>query len=847
MEMQISVRTLVEFLLRGGDIDNRIAAGSEEAMQEGAKIHRMIQKRMGSEYQAEVPLSFVADFGDYSVKVEGRADGIIHEKKGVTVDEIKGTYRDIFKMMEPDPVHLAQARCYAYMISQKEELSEITVRMTYVHMKSLEIRYFHEKLSVDEITRWFEDLMAQYKKWTDFEYAWKRRRDESLQALEFPYTFREGQKELAGHVYQTICHGKKLFIQAPTGVGKTLSCVFPSLKAMGLGKADKIFYLTAKTVTRAVAQETFSLLSEHGMALKALTITAKEKICPMMQIAGEQEDARDPEKADEAAAGPDMLSDAQGTGEHGNENSEKKRKLCCNPEACPYAAGHFDRVNDAVYELLTTRDVLDREAILAAAQRHMVCPFEMSLDVSLFADSIICDYNYLFDPYVSLKRFFAEGSKGNWIFLVDEAHNLLERGRSMYSAQLCKEDVLALKREIKGKKTGLEKGLDRVNREMLTLKKEGDGRISASERGTLDQAVVRLLGEMGEFLEQQENSPAREQVLEFYFMLRRYSDVLESYDEHYLTYTYYHRKDERFYVRMLCVDPSEQLDHRMKQGVSSILFSATLLPIQYYKGLLGGKPEDFEVYAKTSFSREQFALLIGRDVTTKYTERSDVMYERIAAHIHKIVCGRAGNYMIFCPSHDFSEKVSEAYRLLYHHDEAEEILLQSPYMDETERELFLERFRGQVEAGEMGTSGDSGTGPATLLGFCVMGGIFGEGIDLKGEDLIGVIVVGTGIPQISMESELLKTYFDERGDNGFDYAYRYPGMNKVLQAAGRLIRTDQDRGVIALLDYRFCQNAYQRLCPREWEGHFQANAEEIGAYVRSFWDNQEQKNLGTAD
>ena len=816
MEMQISVRTLVDFLLRGGDIDNRIAAGSEEAMQEGARIHRMIQKRMGSEYQAEVPLSFVADFDDYSVKVEGRADGILHEKKGVTVDEIKGTYRDIFRMMEPDPVHLAQARCYAYMISVREGLDEVTVRMTYVHMKSLEIRYFHEKLSFEEISHWFDDLMAQYKKWTDFEFAWNKRRNESLQALQFPYPFRDGQKELSGHVYQTICHGKKLFIQAPTGVGKTLSCVFPSLKAMGLGKAEKIFYLTAKTITRAVAQETFALLRARGMALKVLTITAKEKICPMMGQSADEDD--DPVQ---------------------RTDDEKKKTLCCNPEACPYAAGHFDRVNDAVYELLTREDVLDRDTILDTAQRHMVCPFEMSLDASLFADSIICDYNYLFDPYVSLKRFFAEGRKGDWIFLVDEAHNLLERGRSMYSAQLCKEDVLALKKEIKGKKTGLEKGLDRVNREMLALKKEGDGRITAGERGALDQAVVRLLSEMGEFLEQQENSPVRQQVLEFYFSLRRYTDVLEAYDEHYLTYTFFHRRDERFFVRMLCVDPSEQLDHRMKQGVSTILFSATLLPIQYYKKLLGGSHEDFEVYAKTSFSREQFALFIGKDVTTKYTERSDAMYERIAAHIREIVSAKEGNYMIFCPSHDFSEKVAEAYRLLYHRKESEEILLQGAYMDEQQREGFLERFHGRegVQERKMPCMGEEG--PATLIGFCVMGGIFAEGIDLKGENLIGVIVVGTGIPQISMESELLKAYFDERGDNGFDYAYRCPGMNKVLQAAGRVIRTDQDRGVIALLDYRFCQNAYLRLFPREWEGHFQANLTEIGSYVRAFWEKQE--------
>ncbi|MCM1136026.1 MAG: ATP-dependent DNA helicase, partial [Clostridium sp.] len=395
MEIQISVRNLVEFILRSGNIDNRKAASVENAMQEGGRIHRMIQRKMGEDYHAEVFLRYLYETPDYVICVEGRADGIIvqmneSEPATVTIDEIKGTYRDIHKMKAAVPVHLAQAQCYAYIYGKQNGLESIRVRLTYCNIETEEVRYFHFEFELFELEEWFFEVMEQYRKWADFRFWWEKERTQSIKRLSFPFTYREGQKELATYVYQTIYHKRKLFIEAPTGVGKTISTLFPSVKAMGEGMGQTIFYLTAKTITRTVAGEALELMRKQGLKFKSVVLTARDKIC--------------------------FLEEAE-----------------CNPDACPYAKGHYDRINDAVYELLTSRDNFDREAVEACAKEHMVCPFELCLDMSLFADGIICDYNYLFDPHVYLRRFFSEGVREDYIFLIDEAHNLVERGREMYS------------------------------------------------------------------------------------------------------------------------------------------------------------------------------------------------------------------------------------------------------------------------------------------------------------------------------------------------------------------------------------------------------------------------------
>ena len=805
MEIRVSVRNLVEFILRSGDIDNR-KASAPDAMQEGGRIHRMIQRRMGADYHAEVGLRFVYPTEQYDIIIEGRADGIIiptgnADAVMVTVDEIKGTYHDIVKMKQPVPVHLAQAKCYAYIYASQNNLDAIAVRMTYCQLDETNtadinpdaIRYFHSEYTFMQLKEWFEEVMKQYQKWADFSFEWQKLRQASIKKLEFPFPYREGQKELASYVYQTIYHKRKLFIEAPTGVGKTISTVFPAVKAMGEEIGEKIFYLTAKTITRTVAEDTFQLLRNKGLQLKTVVLTAKEKICFLEEME-------------------------------------------CNPEACPYAKGHYDRINDAMYDLLTHEDGFCREKIEEYAKKYQVCPFEMCLDMSLFSDAVICDYNYVFDPHVYLRRFFAEGNKGEYLFLIDEAHNLVERGREMYSAVLKKEDFLQLKRTVKDYSPKLEKQLERCNKELLNLKRECVDYKLEDNISAFVMALGRLNSGMEDYLEEHETSPVRQEILEFYFEVSHFLSIYELVDENYVTYTQMNG-DGSFFIKLFCVNPSNNLRECMMRGRSTILFSATLLPIQYYKTLLGAEEGDYEVYAKSVFRPDKRGLYIGRDVTSKYTRRSEMEYYNIASYIYETVKNRHGNYMVFFPSHAFLREVYDSF-MEYFAEDTIECIVQEDYMNERSREEFLSRFTGNEDCNlesviHMDIEVEE---EKILLGFCVMGGIFSEGIDLKNDSLIGAIIVGTGLPQVCYEREILKKYFDGWGENGFDYAYRYPGMNKVLQAAGRVIRTMDDVGIVVLLDERFLNPAYQRLFPREWNNYEVVTTKQIAARVEKFWN-----------
>lgn len=784
-EIKISVRALVEFILRGGDLDNRRGKRAErEAMQAGSRLHRKLQRRMGAGYQAEVPLRYRVSMEDFDCVIEGRADGIFTEDGLVTVDEIKGVCRDTALIEEPVGVHLAQAKCYAYIYAVQQELPQIRVRMTYCTIETEQLKYFYFLYDSQELEDWFRSLMAEYEKWARFQAGWQKLRRESIRPLEFPFPYREGQQELAHGVYRTIARKKRLFIQAPTGVGKTMSALFPTVKAVGEGLGDKIFYLTAKTITRTVAEDAFRILREKGLRLKSVTLTAKEKLC----ICQETD---------------------------------------CNPDNCPYAGGHYDRVNHAVYELLTEgADNLNREALLSQAHKHRVCPFEMSLDISNWTDAVICDYNYVFDPNVRLKRYFSEGVKGEYLFLIDEAHNLVERGREMFSASLCKEDFLALKRKVKGRYRKAERCLERCNRYLLELKRECVTYQLHEDVGAFSLMVMSLMGELEAMLEEGLEPELQKEVQEFWFALRDFAGVSDRLDENYVIYSEF-MENGHFRLRLYCVETAANLKECLDKGNSAVFFSATLLPMAYYKHLLGAE-EDYAVYARSPFAQEQRLLLVGRDVSSRYKRRSRREYERIAGYLAELAEGKKGNYMLFFPSYKMLLDVHEVFLELYGTEKGE-CFLQSPGMNEEKREEFLEQFEKPGEE-------------KSRLGFCVLGGIFSEGIDLKGDSLIGAAIVGTGLPLVCHEREILKGYYEERGMDGFSYAYRYPGMNKVLQAAGRVIRTAEDRGIVLLLDERFLNSEYKRLFPMEWEGFQACTLEQTKSALKAFWqDTLEQE------
>ena len=843
-ELHTSVRNLVEFILRGGDIDNRSGRMITDAMMEGSKIHRKIQRSMGENYQAEVPLALTIEAEEYMLVIEGRADGIAYgefpnqnsEKEAYTqdtfldwtgkseemvyIDEIKGVYRNVATMEAPVYVHKAQAMCYAYIYALQNHLDQIGVQMTYCNLDTEDVKLFQEVFAWDALADWFGNLIAEYRKWADWQIMWRRKRQESIQNLEFPYPYREGQRKLVGDVYRTIRRGKNLFLQAPTGVGKTISTIFPAVKAVGEELADRIFYLTAKTITATVAKETFGLLREQGYQAKIIQLTAKEKLCLCGNTAIEQE------AADQDNPYPDF----------------PQIKLECNPQNCPYAKGHFDRVNDAVFELLQASDLFTREEILAQARKHRVCPFELSLDVATWCDNILCDYNYVFDPNVYLKRFFQDSSKEKYLFLVDEAHNLVDRSREMYSATLYKEDILAVKKIMKPHNQAIARTLDKCNKAMLDFKRECENYSVCESVGVLTFYLMRLVSQMEEFFEKPREFPDKKTVLDFYFELRNFVNIYDLVDENYVIYDEM-QEDGRFMIKLFCVDPSKNLQKCIDKSVSTIFFSATLLPINYYKRLLSTKEDNYAIYAQSTFDETQRLLAFGRDVSTKYTRRGPAEYEKIARYIRAAIRSKKGNYMVFFPSYKMMQDVYDVFVRVERESDtrngvavsdeqniAEEsleesltIIMQHSNMNEAEREEFLQAFEQE----------DGGT----LVAFCVMGGIFGEGIDLKNDRLIGAVIVGTGLPQISNEREILKQYYDKQGLSGFDYAFRYPGINKVLQAAGRVIRTQEDRGIIVLLDERFLQSDYNALYPREWKNRIVGNVETIDAEICKFWEN----------
>lgn len=857
--IRCSVREFVEFLLRSGDLDSRSSHRDPDAMKEGADMHRKLQKAHGGNYAAEVNLSHtcLVTYGrhTFSLTVEGRADGILtisDETRGelmnealvfsnvtVAIDEIKTMLRDVARLHEPVPEHLAQAKCYAYFYCMQEELSEIAVQMTYVTLGSGKQRFFTEFYTRDELAEWFYSLCREYAKFEEWRVEHAIARDASIHSLGFPFAYRPGQQELVKGVYRTIMRERKLFLEAPTGVGKTISTIFPAVKSMGEGLTEKLFYLTAKTIARTVAENTFSLLTENGLVFLPITITAKEKLCVLPK--------------------PD-----------------------CNPAACPRAKGHFDRINDAIYALLSALVVqgeageavndgrcestlgeavndgqcestqgkvvndgqcestlgeavsqaymeapsdtestanrrgllITRELIIEYAERYQVCPYEMSLDVALFADAVICDYNYVFDPEVYFRRFFAGETRHNYALLIDEAHNLVERAREMYSATLVKEDFLAAKQEMDFYPPAVS-ALQACNREMLALKKEHEGFAVLESLDTLYYHLMRFCGVIDEFSAENPTS-VPEFTKELYFNARHFLSMYEESDDHYRFYCDY-AENNHFLVRLQCMDPSRPLDRRISLCRSAVFFSATLLPIHYYKSQLSGQREDYAVYADSPFDPDNCLVLLAGDVSTRYTRRTAAEYQKIASYITDFCAARKGNYMAFFPSYSFLSNVE----LLLRDVPGLRLLTQGNSMTEAEREEFLSTFAEDNEE--------------TLLGMCVMGGIFSEGIDLTADRLIGAIIVGPGLPTVCNERNLFREYYDERCDMGFEYAYMYPGMNKVLQSGGRVIRTTEDVGAILLLDDRFSQPAYNELLPREWQNCRHVNRATLPDILEDFW------------
>lgn len=784
---KIAVRKIVEFILRRGDIDSRKV--SNHTAQEGARIHRRLQKEAGDAYQKEVFFKIESEIEKDKLTIEGRADGLFYdeEKQCWVIDEIK-TSEPYFEDLPEDQIDLffAQGMVYAYIYLQEEKLTEIEVQLTYYQTTEQLITRVRRHFTVEELTEFYTHLINEYHKWLVFQENWRRVRNTSLQLLKFPFeTYRKGQRELAAAAYKTLKNGKRLFAEAPTGTGKTISTLFPALKVLGEGDGDRLFYLTAKTITRQVAEDALSKLADNGSETKSVTLTAKDKICFL--------DERN-----------------------------------CTPEHCPYANGYYNRINEALWDLLHHENQITREVIETYGKKHTVCPFELSLDVSVFCDVIIGDYNYLFDPTVYLRRFFEEPEE-DYFFLIDEAHNLVNRSKEMYSAEIRRSTFKDLRKQLPMDQQKLRRALNKVEKEFSAIEKIAETdhweyHHQKEPHETMNKQLAKLAELMKEWLPANPEHTAQEAVLQSYFEVNHFLKIAEFYDDHYETTVEVTRYE--LTLRQFCIEPAPFLQQVLDKGKASLLFSASFTPLDYYQEVLGGGEKALRYRLPSPFDPANQKILIANYIQTTYRQRTASLPAIVDA-LYRMVHAKSGNYMVFFPSYQYLDEVAEAFHHAY---PTIKMIVQDTAMNETERENFLAEFKYDTADAEEKTS---------LIGFCVLGGIFSEGIDLKGTRLIGTAIVGVGLPQINHEQELIRDYYEEKKHAGFAYAYRLPGMNKVLQAAGRVIRDSTDQGVILLLDQRFHTTAYQQLFPLHWQ-HAQTcfRPEQLSKAMDHFWQKQ---------
>lgn len=774
--IKISIRNLVEFIMRHGSIDNRYTSSIKAI--EGIRGHQRVQKSYGDNYTAEVPLKYTLTYEDLEIMVEGRADGILIEDEKTIIDEIKTTTKDLLLIDEnTNPLHWAQAKCYGYIYSMQNELDNIDIQITYYNIDTKSTRILRQSYTLKELEEFFFWLIDEYKSWAQLESDWVNKRNESIKKLKFPFeNYRPGQRELAVRVYKSITDSKKCFAQAPTGTGKTISTIFPAIKAMGEDKTSKIFYLTAKTITREVAQNTISLMRKKDLNLKAVTITAKEKICKMDEVN-------------------------------------------CNPEYCPYANGYFDRINNSLKDILAKYNDYSKDNIEKISEEYMLCPFELSLDLTNLSDVIICDYNYVFDPRVYLKRFF-DTKTTDYTFLIDEAHNLVDRAREMYSATLNEEKFVKVKKLISKKDKRITKVIKEIQYyfedklEDLTTLDEND-LVESEAPLELCEILSSFIKFVDEYLAR--TNEENEELMDLYFDVYSFLSISDFYDKNYTTI--YTKTFNGMTIKIYCVNPQKVIEEKMKKAKSNIIFSATLIPMDYFMKMYSYDEEDFIINLKSPFDVKNRLLMIGDNVATTYNKRFETSCD-IASYIANCVQAKKGNYMVFFPSYKYMELVFEKMKENYPDINTS---IQESNMSEEEKEEFLSMFDEDNKE--------------THVGFCVLGGHFSEGIDLTNDKLIGVIIVGVGMPQIGIERDIIKDHMKD-SNKGFDYAYVYPGMIKVLQAAGRCIRTDDDKGVILLLDKRYSQRIYQSLFPYEWYPNFRVRkSDDVKTLCEKFWRN----------
>ena len=772
--LTLSVHQLVDFLLRTGDIDNRVF--NRSSMTEGSRLHSVYQSKQSSNYLAEFPLKMSFNVDEVSIVLEGRADGIIKRSESeYVIDEIKTTVEDL-KIFHDDNLewHLGQAKCYAYMFAKQTNLEYIGIKLTYIHQgKEKEQLVDSYVFNILELEQFVVKLLNEYLSFYNIIFNKISKRNESIEALKFPFSkFHQGQRDLAKYTYAMAKKRGRLFAEAPTGIGKTISTLFPFIKALKDDDNSKIFYLTAKTSGRESAHQAVKLLKENGLSLSDIMITAKDKICFC-------------------------------------------KGQACNPEECPYAKGYYNKIQTVLRYAILNYDDFDLQTITQLAYENQICPFEFELDLSLFMDIIICDYNYLFDPISYMKRYFDEDTS-SFLVLVDEAHNLVDRSRDMYSASLSYKQFLEARKSVcHSKLHQLKLAMSKMNKmfkEYLVNPKDGNYILDEFYEYTY-KTISSFITSMQD-INKNESKEMSKELLEFYLEVNRFSKILEFYNDHFICY--YEIHDDDLILHVSCLDASSFLYSSLRRLRGSVLFSATLSPIEYYVDMLGGKKEDAQLILPSPFPVDNLKIIIAPKVSIRYKNR-DASYQQVADYIKAFVKNKVGNYFIFLPSYEYLTNL-----MPYIDMEDVDVYEQDRGMSDEDKEAFLTNFKPHPER--------------TTLGFVIVGGAFGEGIDLVSDRLIGAVIVGIGMPKINFVSDQIMKYYDSKEQSGYNYAYLNPGMNKVMQALGRVIRSETDRGAVLLIDERYLTNDYRDLFKSEWRKYEVAfSPKEVSDILQDFF------------
>jgi DNA excision repair protein ERCC-2 len=773
-EIRISVKDMVTFIHSGGDLTSEFK--SNKRAKEGTEAHAFLQSQYTEHDQKEVVVETLYETGDYSFHITGRMDGLRQIDGKLAIEEIKSTTTDL-KLMDIDtrPEHLAQAKLYAYMYCIQNNIKSIQVRLVYITVHSFETKIFVKRYNLSQLTKYFTQTVAEYVTWQELFDEHQIHKMRSIEGLHFPYPeYREGQYTFMGAVYKTIMSGDILYSIAPTGIGKTIGALYSSLKAIETER-DKVFYLTAKNAGKKIVVDTVNTLKDGGLVAKTVVIHSKENMCLMDTVD-------------------------------------------CDPDICPYAKGYFDRVNDALKDIFVHQDVYDQELIKSYGQYHTICPHEFALSISNFSDIVICDYNYAFDPRTHLIRYFDEDYYRP-ILLVDEAHNMIDRSRSMYSATLTKSGLLALKKSTAKIKpsvqSALNKAIAHIDAFVSDIELEKARFYHQLELDdTLLARIEQVVNKLEQILLENKKFKTRKQVLDGYFMCIQFVRISDFYNSSYRYIV--EQQDNDVSITLSCLDASYYIHERIeRRSKGTVFFSATLEPIDYHVRLItNGHGKHIQI--PSPFPQDHLGLFVDDSTSTRYRDRERSI-DSIIDNIYALLEVKVGNYIVFFPSYRYLNRVLE------HFDrESYNVVIQERNMSLQERNQLLHQFD---------TVGEEST-----IGFFVIGGSFSEGIDYIGDKLHGVLVVGVAMPQYNPYNELLRGYFDEAFGNGFDYAYTYPGMNKVIQAVGRVIRTEEDKGVAILFDDRYSHRTYRELFPKSWTHAITRTMDTyLQNYLEAFW------------